>query len=38
MSDDKATKNPLEIKKKILADPNTALIAAKLGVDLEEYV
>ncbi|MBS1152966.1 MAG: hypothetical protein H6Q89_4664 [Myxococcaceae bacterium] len=38
MSDDKGPKNPLEIKKKILADPNTALIAQKLGVDLEEYV
>ena len=38
MSDVKGPKNPLEIKKKVLADPNTALIAAKLGVDLEEYV
>ena len=38
MSDEKGPKNPLEIKKKILADPNTALIAQKLGQDLEEYV
>lgn len=34
----KPPKNPLEIRKKVLADPNTAQIAAKLGVPLEEYV
>ncbi len=38
MSDEKGPKNPFEIKKKILADPNTALIAKKLEVPLEEYV
>jgi hypothetical protein len=38
MSDEKGPKNPIEIKKKILADPNTALIAEKLQVPLEEYV
>ncbi len=38
MTDEKGPKNPLEIKKKILADPNTAQIAKALGVDLEEYV
>ncbi len=38
MTDDKGTKDPLEIKKKILADPNTAKIAATLGQDLQEYV
>jgi 5-deoxy-D-glucuronate isomerase len=38
MSDEKGPKNPLEIKKKILADPNTAKIAQTLGVDLAEYV
>jgi hypothetical protein len=34
----KPPKNPLEIRKKVLADPNTAQIAQKLGVPLEEYV
>jgi hypothetical protein len=38
MSDEKGPKDPLEIKKKILADPNTAKIAETLGVDLQEYV
>lgn len=40
MSDtpEKAEKNPLEIRKKVLADPNTAKIAQTLGVPLEEYV
>jgi hypothetical protein len=34
----KPPKSPLEIRKKVLADPNTAQIAEKLGVPLEEYV
>lgn len=34
----KTAKNPLEIRKKVLADPNTAKIAQTLGVPLEEYV
>lgn len=34
----KAQKSALEIRKKVLADPNTAKIAEKLGVPLEEYV
>ena len=38
MSEEKGPKNPIELRKKILADPNTALIAEKLGVDLEEYI
>lgn len=37
-TDGKPPKNPLEIRKKVLADPNTAQIAEKLGVPLEEYV
>ncbi len=31
-------RNALEVRKKVLADPNTAKIAEKLGVPLEEYV
>ncbi len=38
MSDTKPAKNPIEIRKKVLADPNTAKIAKTLGVPLEEYV
>lgn len=34
----KPPKDPLEIRKKVLADPNTAQIAETLGVSLEEYV
>jgi hypothetical protein len=34
----KPEKSPLEIRKKVLADPNTAKLAEKLGVPLEEYV
>ncbi len=30
--------SPEEIRKKVLADPNTAQIAEKLGVSLDEYV
>jgi DNA-directed RNA polymerase specialized sigma subunit len=38
MSDSKPQKNPIEIRKKVLADPNTAKIAKTLNVPLEEYV
>jgi hypothetical protein len=31
-------RSALEVRKKVLADPNTAKIAEKLGVPLEEYV
>jgi hypothetical protein len=31
-------KDPEEIRQKVLADPNTEKIAAKLGVSLERYV
>jgi hypothetical protein len=34
----KPPKSALEIRKKVLADPNTAQIAEKLGVPLEQYV
>jgi hypothetical protein len=31
-------RSALDVRKKVLADPNTAKIAEKLGVPLEEYV